>query len=186
MLSLVCMGLTIAQVSYGAGRHQQFLSADASVSMVLKINFIAQGVFLWAPCFVKLSISLFLLQVTPKLFLKRLIKIAICIVFVWTAAGFAAILAQCKHLEVLWSPPTSTTCWPLEVIYALVWTNAGTYARTHEHGPTVFYSDMVNLTAVTISSDFFLAFIPIAVLWNVQMNKVRKWSLAGVMSLGVL
>jgi hypothetical protein len=52
----------IPEVRYGAGRHLDHVSRQ-DYQMGLKLNFITQPIYLWAPYLVKMSIGLFLLRI---------------------------------------------------------------------------------------------------------------------------
>ncbi|CAN8106401.1 unnamed protein product [Discula destructiva] len=162
VLSLICMGATLGQVANGAGRHANYLSAK-TIQMGLKVNYVGQIFFLWAPYFVKLSISLFLLRVTPDVFYRRIIYGTISFLFAWTFACFITLLLQCRNIAVTWDASVQTHCWSLEVIHGLGWASA----------------------IMSISSDIFYAVLPIAMLWKLQMNTRRKASLGAILGLGI-
>lgn len=124
VISLMCMGDSIAQVAYGAGRHEAYLSADV-IEVGLKLNYIGQVLFLWAPCFVKVSIALFLLRVTPDLVLRKIVQTAMFFILAWNFSCFMTLLLQCKNLAVIWRPSTVTTCWSTQTIHSLGWASAG-------------------------------------------------------------
>lgn len=70
--SLVGFGFVVAQVYHGAGQHRGELD-DATYSRGMKLNFIAQPIYLFAICFVKLSVGASLLRIATTKFYRYLI-----------------------------------------------------------------------------------------------------------------
>jgi hypothetical protein len=64
--------LVIPQVHYGAGKHVDYIDPDDFVAG-LRLNLISQPVFLFAICFVKISVGFFLLRIAVGRFYRRLI-----------------------------------------------------------------------------------------------------------------
>lgn len=124
IISLACMALTLGQVANGAGRHEAYLPEN-TIEMGLKLNFASQILFIWAPCFVKVSIGLFLLRVTPVAVYRRIIYSTMFFLLAWTFACFITLLTQCRNLAVLWNASVQTRCWSTDVIHALGRASAG-------------------------------------------------------------
>jgi hypothetical protein len=64
--------LVIPQVHYGAGKHVDYIDPDDFVAG-LRLNLISQPIFLFAICFIKLSVGFFLLRIAVGRFYRRLI-----------------------------------------------------------------------------------------------------------------
>lgn len=62
----------IPQVHYGAGRHIEYIDPK-DFSQAMKLNFISQPIYLFAICFVKISVGFFLLRIAVRPFFRRLI-----------------------------------------------------------------------------------------------------------------
>lgn len=124
LLSLAGMGVTLGQVANGAGRHAAYLDPP-TIRMGLKLNYVGQVIFLWAPCMVKVSIGLFLLRVTPDVIHRKVIYGAISFILAWTLSCFITLLLQCENIRVIWDDSVQTVCWSVEVIHALGWASAG-------------------------------------------------------------
>jgi hypothetical protein len=62
----------IPEVKYGAGRHFEYID-PAHFSNGMKLNFVTQPLYLFAICFVKLSVGFFLLRIAVLPFYRRLI-----------------------------------------------------------------------------------------------------------------
>lgn len=188
------MGVTLGQVANGAGRHAAYLQPP-TIRMGLKLNYIGQVIFLWAPCMVKVSIGLFLLRVTPDFVHRKIIYGAMSFILAWTLACFITLLLQCDNIRAIWDDSVQTVCWSVEVIHALGWASAGKKAFKVPFDPMVsrtvvvcaseMFPDPV-LIVVSITSDIFFATLPIAILWKLQINTRRKMSLVALMSLGIL
>lgn len=118
------MGVTLGQVTNGAGRHAAYLS-PSTIRMGLKLNYVGQVLFLWAPCMVKVSIGLFLLRVTPDNIHRKIIYGAISFILAWTFSCFITLLLQCDNIRVIWDDSVQTVCWSVEIIHALGWASAG-------------------------------------------------------------
>ena len=64
--------IVIPQVHYGAGKHIDYID-DHDFVAGLRLNLISQPVFLFAICFVKISVGFFLLRIAVGRFYRRLI-----------------------------------------------------------------------------------------------------------------
>jgi hypothetical protein len=56
----------------GAGKHAEYIKQDDFIA-ALRLNLISQPVFLFAICFVKVSVGFFLLRIAVGRFYRRLI-----------------------------------------------------------------------------------------------------------------
>ncbi|KAG8159540.1 hypothetical protein KVR01_010177 [Diaporthe batatas] len=148
-LSLAGMGITLGQVANGAGRHAAYLE-PATIHMGLKLNYIGQVVFLWAPCMVKVSIGLFLLRVTPDLIHRKIIYGAMSFILAWTLACFVTLLLQCENIRVIWDDSVHTACWSVEVIHALGWASAAIIKTVYIENYSSTTDNLWNATELTI------------------------------------
>jgi hypothetical protein len=64
--------LIVPQVHMGAGKHIEYIKPDDFVA-ALRLNLISQPVFLFAICFVKVSVGFFLLRIAVGKFYRLLI-----------------------------------------------------------------------------------------------------------------
>jgi hypothetical protein len=84
---------------------------------------------------------------------------------VYTLCCFFTVVFQCTNLAVQWDRNAKGTCWTVRTLKTLSYTNVG----------------------LNILTDLLFAiFIPIPMLWNVQMNRRQKSSIIGILSLGIL
>lgn len=164
VLCVIGQGIIVQQVNYGAGRHWYDISED-DWAMAIKLNFITQPFYVWARCFVKLSIGAFLLRVAVLPLHRRTIIGIMSFIGLYTLGCFFTIIFQCTNLAVQWDKTATGTCWTPQTLKAVTYTNA----------------------ALNIFTDIIFALvIPIIMLWSVQMNRLQKWSIISILGLGVL
>jgi len=65
-------GIIIPEVYYGAGRHIEYID-PIDFGKGTKLNFITQPLYLFAICFVKLSVGFFLLRIAVEKFYRNII-----------------------------------------------------------------------------------------------------------------
>ncbi|KAF2752064.1 hypothetical protein M011DRAFT_15101 [Sporormia fimetaria CBS 119925] len=163
VLVVVGQCIIIPQVMLGAGKHIGDID-PIDFQQAFKLNFITQPIYLWAICLVKISIGFFLLRVAVQKFYRRLIIGVISFMAFYTLGCFFTIVLQCDNLEALWDPTVKASCWDKDTLQALSYTNVGLN----------IFTDLL-----------FAIFIPIPMLWNVQMNRRQKISIMGILSLGI-
>jgi hypothetical protein len=115
--------------------------------------------------FIKISVGLLLLRITPQRFYRYIIHTSIGITAVWTLITFLVVAFQCRPLSLAWDP----TSGPGSCMDPLAITQLG-YA----------------FSALDIGSDWLYAILPVAMLWDVQMTWRMKLSVCIVLSLGVM
>lgn len=73
-------------------------------------------------------------------------------------------MVQCERLAMNWDPTITRSCWSMTTLHGLAYSNQ----------------------ALNILTDLtFAIFIPVPMLWKLQMNKRTKASVIGVLALGV-
>ncbi|KAF2806512.1 uncharacterized protein BDZ99DRAFT_394327 [Mytilinidion resinicola] len=153
----------VPEVHNGAGQHINHVDR-AHFGRGLKWNFVTQPIYLWSICLVKISIGFFLLRVAATTFFRRLIISIMVFMMVYTLVCFFTIVLQCTHLSVLWDSTVKSKCFAPTTLRALSYTNV----------------------SLNILTDFmFSIFIPIPMLWHVQMNFRTKSSIVGILALGI-
>nr|ALM31974.1 decarboxylase_GME4319 [Daldinia eschscholzii IFB-TL01] len=162
LLSLIGMGIVIAEVHYGAGRHAAYLDPEVN-RFGLKLNFVSQPIYLWAIPMVKVSVGFFLIRISPSIFYKRVLQGVMIFLMAYTFVCFMTLVLQCKNLAILWDNRIQTTCWSQSTLQGLSYANS----------------------TVNIVTDLFFAILPIPMLWNVKINARTKASLICVLGLGI-
>lgn len=134
-------GLIIPEVRYGAGKHIEYID-PADFGNGLKLNFITQPLYLFAICFVKLSVGFFLLRIAVEPFYRRLIISIMSELYpkadrgstidtrtafmsFYTLGCFFTLVLQCTDLRIQWSPPGTIagTCWTAHTLKSLSYAN---------------------------------------------------------------
>lgn len=100
-VSLAGCGLAMAQIPYGAGRHRGDVPAE-DFATGMKLNFISQPIYLFAICFVKLSVGCSLLRIASTKFYIHLIRGVMAFMLIYTIACFfvrSPTPGSCLHIE---------------------------------------------------------------------------------------
>jgi hypothetical protein len=114
--------------------------------------------------FIKLSIAIFLLRIAVERRYKWILKISIAIVTIWSLGIFFFDTFRCIPVESQWNNLIPHKC------------ASGASFRAMSYV----------LSTLTIVSDFLYALLPIPMLWSVQMTKQAKFTVAIILSLGIL
>ncbi|KAK1753628.1 hypothetical protein QBC47DRAFT_415403 [Echria macrotheca] len=161
-LSISGEGVVWGSVVNGAGKHLGDIPLQ-DLGMGLKLNFVSQAVFLITICVVKLSVGAMLLRIASEHWYKRIIIALMCFMVMWTTMCVMTLLLQCKDIRALWDPTIPLQCW----------------SETTLHG--LSYSNL----AVSLFTDLtFALFIPVPMLWNLNVNRRTRLSLFGALGLG--
>lgn len=112
------MGVSVASVQYGAGRHSAYLDPEMR-RVANKLNFIGAPIFLWAIPLVKVSIGFFLIRIRPTLHYTRIIQVVMVLFMSYTFASFIAVMIQCKNMAAFWDERVQTTCWPQSTLLGM-------------------------------------------------------------------
>ncbi|KAB8231513.1 integral membrane family protein [Aspergillus alliaceus] len=160
-LSLAGWAIIIPEVVYGAGRHTAYVQETATTAMHL--NFVTQGIYMWAIGLVKISIGLFLLRFAPRKGYKIFIWVVIVLMFLYTAICFLTLIFQCKDIRTIWDHSVKSECFTPTQLLELSYTN----------------------TALNILTDLIFAFLPAFMLRHLQVNRRVKASLVCILGLGI-
>ncbi|OMP87838.1 hypothetical protein BK809_0007928 [Diplodia seriata] len=147
-----------------AHRHRQYID-PAVFSKGMYLNFLSQPFYLFTALFVKESVGFFLLRITGRAKYRGLIAWIMAVLAVYTVACFVTLVLQCKDLRVIWDPTVKTTCWRVEVLHGLTYTNS----------------------IINIITDFaFAVLIPIPLIYPLQMSVRKKLSLLLLLGVGLI
>lgn len=131
-LSLIGFAIIIPEMHYGGGRHMFHIitSPDlgpAALILALKLNFVTQFTYVFALSFVKVSIGLFLLRLTPSGVYRKVIWGIIGFVAFYTLGGSAALMAGCEPFAANFDRTIpGSSCYKPQTARGLAFTNAGT------------------------------------------------------------
>ncbi|KAH6664820.1 hypothetical protein F5X68DRAFT_143958 [Plectosphaerella plurivora] len=159
------MMVIILQVSYGAGRHVQYIEPKSNVVTGLHLNFATQPLCLIGLCLTKVSVGVFLLRLTPSTRFRNIIWGVIIFTVLSSTGNFLTVFFQCK-------PP------------AFTWDHSIPGGKCIPAGNLKFGA-FFNSSVSTLT-DLLFALLPIPMLWRVQLNWKVKTAVAGVLSLGIL
>lgn len=102
-MGTVKFGLGIVDNQYGHGRHIYYVSL-ANAQVALKLLYVDEIVSLFAICFVKVSVALFLLRIGNLRRWLRMALIANTLFLVGSTIAFAIILLiQCRPVNANWN-----------------------------------------------------------------------------------
>lgn len=130
-----------------------------------KLFIIWQQLYVWGNIPVKSSVCFSILRVSKNyIWISRVLYVLIFLITILSVATTTYVLALCKPLDALWDPTIlDRPCYETESTYIV----------------SVAYS------AFNIAADFTAAFLPIFLLWQVNMRGQHKLIVIGVLSLGV-
>ncbi|ROV90162.1 hypothetical protein VSDG_08818 [Cytospora chrysosperma] len=159
-ITIICgfASLISVQYRYGWGRHQACIGDLQEVETQLKFNVTGQSFGIMGSTFGRLSFIVFMLHLFDAKTWPRLsLRVFFVLQVVTNVGTVIACYAQCSDPRALYdfSLPESL-CWPAEVQTYLG------YAHTSFNGVT----------------DLYLAALPTAILWNLQMATRLKIGLA--------
>ncbi|KAI4927831.1 hypothetical protein J4E85_006343 [Alternaria conjuncta] len=117
--------------------------------------------------FVKLSIAFMLNRIAGRR-----------MVYIYINYGIMGLCAATNLAAILY---IIFQCWPVEAAWRADLMAEGTYCQPPVYLQNVYFF----CTSVNIFTDWATALMPIALLWNVQMNRNTKISVGGILSLGI-
>ncbi|KAJ5759849.1 P-type ATPase [Penicillium odoratum] len=139
----------------------------ALYSTALRWWWLAQILYIWSSAVTKISIALALLRLTVK---KLHMIILYCLIGLTIANAllfFFVLVLDCRPISYFWrrvDPTAEGSCLSTTVLLDIAY----------------LYSSL------TILVDFSLGTLPIAVVWNLQMNRWTKVAVGGILSLGAV
>ncbi|KAI6363091.1 hypothetical protein MCOR25_006034 [Pyricularia grisea] len=162
IVSVGSQGVVISEVHHGAGRHNGDIPAeDFEIGMML--NYITQITYLVAICFVKLSLGASLLRIATTKFYRWLIQGLFGFTAIYTAISVITIFAQCSDIRMNWDSTIPRQCWGQDILKGLGYTNS----------------------IIGIITDLcFALFIPIPMLWNLNVTRRTRLTLYAILGLG--
>lgn len=111
----------------------------------------------------KISIGFFILRFNDSGWLKWFLYGLMTGLVLTYGACIIVLLAQCRPIRAYWNR-SAGACWNIKIYNDVIWIQAG-------------YS---------ILSDVAYTFLPLVVLWNIQISFRHKLGISGLMSLGSL
>ncbi|KAK9423059.1 putative Integral membrane protein [Seiridium unicorne] len=154
-------------VEHGAGKH--LLAVPFSnLSDALLARWLGEIAYILTSVFLKFTVGIFLLRICSRQWQTTVIWGVLAIVLIFNIVYMFIAIAQCQPIDYFWNRVTSVsikgTCVSKEL------GSGSTYAAT----------------AVNAFADLTLGLLPIALVWNVELNRRAKISVAGILALGIL
>lgn len=162
--SLVAIELVFNGLQYhtGDGRHMYYLT-ESQVVTTLKWGYVTEFFLFLIICFTKISICLFVLRIKKTGWLKWCLYTLMGGLVITTLVCEVILFAQCRPIHAFWDRK-SGTCWDPVIYNDAIWAQV----------------------AYSIFSDLACSFLPVVVLWRVQIATHLKVGVCGLMSLGLL
>ncbi|KAH6665812.1 hypothetical protein B0J14DRAFT_550623 [Halenospora varia] len=162
ILAVARMGLQVASVYHGNGRHVWYLPSSEK-KWVIMASWYTQLILFPSICMLKMSIALLLLRIkdTPK---TKITMWAMMVGLIATnLLPCIVLLAECSPVSAYWDA-SAGKCWNAKIrIYSI-------YLQV----------------AYSILTDLICSLLPIVVLWNVRIPLRDKFLVCGLMSLGLI
>lgn len=180
----MCVG--IVSTHYGSGRHIYYVGL-ANASKTLLCTFIGEILTLLGLCFVKTSVTLFLLRIKA---LRKWLRIAlvanIALLALSTIAIVIVLFVRCRPIAGNWdlAVRATATCLPPSSLVNTSYATTGSY---HKHSSYYYIiTDVAPDVAISIFTDFLCAALPLPIIWDLKMSQRTKISVMVLMCLGVL
>jgi hypothetical protein len=137
-----------------------------SASIALEAWYLCEAIYAPLSGLVRTSIAIFLLRIAQAPAHKCIIWGNMVVIWAISITFFVLVLVQCTPPSYFWKQVLGEQgrCIDSSII----------------PGATIAHS------VISASSDFILALLPIAMLWNVQLNRRTKLTIAVLLGLGFL
>ena len=120
---LVGMSMNGLEYHSGFGRHQFYLN-HLQVQSILKWSWLSQFFLFLTICLVKISISLFILRIKRRGWLKWALYALMAGLVVTTVPCIVMLLAQCQPVRAYWDRATGK-CWNPHFYANAIWAQVG-------------------------------------------------------------
>ncbi|TVY83984.1 hypothetical protein LSUE1_G001347 [Lachnellula suecica] len=158
-------GCSLSGVKYGTGRHTADILPQ-NVPTALYYWWLCEIFYTLTTVTVRLSIAILLLRICIKTSHKLIIYGTLVAVFVFSTFYFFLIIFQCHPVSFFW----------------------GQYEGMKGSciNPAAVPAASIAHSVVSFTADWVLGLLPIALIWDLKMNRRTKVSVAGLLSLGLL
>ncbi|KAI0480352.1 hypothetical protein GGR56DRAFT_268245 [Xylariaceae sp. FL0804] len=151
-------------IQYGAGKHTDAVSLP-DVVQAIKFRWAGELAYVVTSVFLKFTIGIFLLRICSRAWQKAVIWIVLvaCLVFNLFYCFIAAF--QCNPVDYYWMA----------------------YEGAEDGkclSKTIITSSTYSASGINACADWVLGLLPIALVWNLDLGKRQKMSVAGILALG--
>ena len=152
-------------VAGGTGLHRTDLNPHGA-AIALRGWWICEVLYSPVVLLIRTSVAVFLLRIATNKVHKWIIYVDMAIIWAVTVAFFFILLFQCSPVSYFWEQALGAkgSCMDRRVV----------------PGATIAHS------VISAVSDWVLGLLPIAMLWDVQLNKRTKATVSFLLSLGLL
>ncbi|KAF5020469.1 hypothetical protein F66182_7508 [Fusarium sp. NRRL 66182] len=167
LILLIIYGAIIeAAVEKGLGRHLEWVVANVPQNAVpiALLGQVSQPFVVMSCALGKTSFSISLMRLAAQRYIHVFLWFVVVSMLTLHILISLIIFVRCKDPRTTWNPAIASECWH----------------------PNVYLGVMYFIGAYSTATDFVLALLPWAMLWNLNMKKKEKLSVAFAMSLGVL
>ncbi|RSL72144.1 hypothetical protein CEP53_001194 [Fusarium sp. AF-6] len=166
LILLICYGAIIeAAVQKGLGHHLQWVLTNIpqnAVSIAL-LGQISQPFVVMSCAMGKTSFSISLMRLATQRAIHLFLWFVVVSMVILHILISIIVFVRCKDPRTTWNPAIVSACWH----------------------PDTYLGVMYFIGAYSAATDFVLALMPWAMLWNLNMKKKEKFGVAIAMSLGV-
>ncbi|KAG6054570.1 hypothetical protein E4U17_003674 [Claviceps sp. LM77 group G4] len=164
ILLIAYSAVLTAAADRGLGRHMEYVLQDPQRSIdVGLLSFVSQPLVVMSCAFGKTSFALSLIRVAIQRWAIVLLWFIIISMNVLHIVISFFVFLRCEDPRHLWNPAIPSKCWPA----------------------SMFDNISYFIGSYSAATDFTLALLPWAILWNLQMKRREKFGVAVAMSLGV-
>ncbi|KAF4442237.1 hypothetical protein F53441_11799 [Fusarium austroafricanum] len=158
-------GIIEAAVQKGLGRHVQWVLtfAPQDAVPVALLGQVSQPFVVMSCALGKTSFSISLMRLAAQRFIHRLLWFLVISMLVLHITICFMVFYHCKDPRTTWNPAIKSQCWH----------------------PNAYLGVLYFIGSYSAATDFILALLPWAMLWNLNMRNKEKFGVAVAMSLGV-
>ena len=167
-------------VRAGDGRHEYYLTIP-QVQEALKWNYVTEILLFLIIPFTKISICLFVARIKNTGWLRWLLRGIIAGLVITTIVPFVVLFVQCHPIDAFWDKDAGT-CLSPQILNDVNYVQVGKSFATS----LLFRKCVLIMLAYSIASDCMCSFLPVVILWKVQMRQRLKVAIWGLMSLGLV
>ncbi|KAH8198109.1 hypothetical protein TruAng_007730 [Truncatella angustata] len=154
-------------VENGAGKHLLAVNF-ADLPNALMARWLGEIAYILTSVFLKFTVGIFLLRICSHRWQTTVIWAVLAIVSMFNIVYLFIAISQCQPVDYFWNRVSSLGAKGSCVSKELA--SGSTYAAT----------------AVNAFADWTLGLLPIALVWNLELNSRTKWSIAGILALGII
>jgi hypothetical protein len=162
---IVFCASALAAVSLGAGQHLTAITPE-NVPKALRLCWLCEMFYTITTVFTRLSTAVFLIRLSTQRVHKWTIYITVATFMVFSIFYFFLVLFQCSPVDYFWKVHDGE--------------------KGHCINRNIIPAASIANSVISFVADWILGLLPIAILKDLQMNKRTKWSVAGLLSLGLL